>query len=561
MKLGPFIIVSVIAVALLAGNSGIRNCFRELGASDALRFICEPGKTSRKYLIESMPGGVALFDADGDGWLDVYFVNGARLQDPMPPGASPVKTDARFWNRLYRNNQEGGFTDITETAGVRGDGYGMGVATGDYDNDGLTDLYVTQVGGNILYRNAGNGRFANVTAQAKVAGGGWSTGAAFIDYDRDGDLDLFVARYLTWDFSMDIWCGSREPGYRAYCHPDQFKPITHLLYRNKGDGTFEDVSAQSGLNEAPGKGLGVAVNDYDRDGLPDILVANDSFPQQLFRNLGNGKFAETGLTAGLAYDDDGNTFAGMGLSFADYDRDGWPDVFINALANQRYALFRNQKGSFDYVSGPSGVAASTKAHSGWGTAFVDADLDGWKDLFVAQGHVMDNIELTQPSVRYREPILLMRNVAGRFNDSSDALGPIGKISLPARGAAFGDLNHDGVLDVVVSVLGEPAKILMGVRYPDQNWLMLNTVGTRDNRDGQGARIRIVHASGIEQNGFVSTASSYLSASDKRLHFGLGSDKRLKLVEVRWPNGNIQVLHDVPANQILNVRQPDSVKRD
>ncbi|HYZ87005.1 MAG TPA: CRTAC1 family protein [Bryobacteraceae bacterium] len=520
-----------------------------------VHFVCEPSKTSRKYLVESMVGGVALFDADGDGWLDIYLVNGAELADPMPPGKRPDKSNPRFWNRLFRNNRDGTFSDITEKAGVRGEGYGMGVATGDYDNDGRTDLYITQVGKNTLFRNLGDGRFADVTASANVGAGGWSTGAVFLDYDRDGDLDLFVARYLTWDFSQDIWCGSREPGYRAYCHPNQFQPITHLLYRNKGNGVFEDVSAEAGFSTASGKGLGVAINDYDRDGWPDILVANDSFPQQLFRNQGNGKFEDVALTAGLAYDDDGQTFAGMGVDFADYDRDGWPDVFINALANQRYALFRNQKGTFNYVSGSSGVGSITATHSGWGAGFLDFDLDGWKDLFVAQGHVMDNIELTQPSVRYREPLLLMRNTSGRFTDTSVALGDIAGKSLSARGAAFGDLNNDGAIDIVVNCLGEPARVLMGKRNSDRAWLMVNTLGTSSNRDGIGSSVRIVHASGAEQHGFVGTASSYLSANDKRLHFGLGSEKEVKLVEIRWPGGRVQKLDNVQVNQLLVVREP------
>jgi hypothetical protein len=343
-----------------------------------------------------MSGGVAMFDFDNDGWLDLFFVNGAALTDPMPPGRAPDKTDPRYWNRLYKNNRDGTFTDVTERAGLQGTGYGMGVAVGDFDNDGFPDLYVTSLGANTLYRNNGDGTFTDITAKAGVAADGWSTGACFIDYDRDGRLDLMVSRYVEWGFDRNPYCGERRPGYRAYCHPDQFKPATHLLYRNNGDGTFRDVSELSGFGKVPSKGLGVAVNDFDRDGWPDIVVANDSAPEQLFRNNHDGTFTNVALGLGMAYDEDGKTFAGMGVDFADYDNDGWPDVFINALANQRYALFKNSKATaFDYVSGPSGVAGLTTLHSGWGAKFVDYDNDGWKDLIVAQGHVMDNIELTR----------------------------------------------------------------------------------------------------------------------------------------------------------------------
>ena len=279
----------------------------------------------------------------------------------------------------------------------------MGVAVADYDNDGRPDLYVTGLGGNNLYHNNGDGTFTDVTEQAGVRGAGWSAGAAFVDYDGDGLLDLVVSRYLEWNFSQDIWCGARKAGYRAYCEPDQFGPITHLLFHNEGNGRFRDVSRESGFSKYPGKGLGIAINDYDRDGLPDIFIANDGVAQQLFHNLGRGKFEEVALASGVAYDEDGRAFAGMGVDFADYDNDGWPDIFVNALANQRYALFHNIKGSFQYASGQTGLAAATRKHSGWGAKFIDYDNDGWKDLFVGQGHVMDNIQLTQPDLRYLEP--------------------------------------------------------------------------------------------------------------------------------------------------------------
>jgi len=532
--------------------------FADLTPASGVAFRHHSSPTSRKYLIESVTGGVALIDYDGDGRLDLYFVNGAALADPMKPGQPPDKSDPRYWNRLYRNTGGLKFEDVTEKAGVRGRHYGMGAATGDYDNDGDTDLYVTGFPANILYRNNGNGTFTDVTAAAGVGGGGWSTSVAFVDYDRDGDLDLFVARYVAWDFEPDIWCGARKPGYRSYCHPDQFQPITHLLYRNNGDGTFTDVSRTSGIAASPGKGLGVAINDFDRDGWPDILVANDSYPQQLFHNQRDGKFQEIGLTAGLAYDDDGSTYGGMGVDFADYDNDGWPDVFINALAQQRYALYRNSKGSFDYVSGPSQVGAITRLRSGWGAKFADFDNDGFRDLFVAQGHVMDNIELTQPNTRYLEPLLLMRNIggelAGRFADISAQSGAVFQTPLAARGAAFGDLDNDGWVDAVISSNNDPPVILRNQGAAGSHWLMVRTVGAKSNRDGIGARVRIVPESGPDQHGFVATASSYLSANDPRVHFGLGSAVKVKRLEITWPSGAVRALEDVKVDRIVEVKE-------
>jgi hypothetical protein len=528
--------------------------FTDIAAASGVQYRNQASTTGEKYLLESMVGGVALFDADGDGWLDIYFVNGAALKPSMRQGELPAK-EAAFYNRLYRNKGDGTFSDVTEKAGVAGQGYGMGVAVGDFDNDGFEDLYVTNFGRNILFRNRGDGTFLDVTAKAGVSASGWSTGAGFLDYDRDGKLDLFVARYVQWDFAPNPWCGGREPGHRSYCHPDEFQPITHILYRNRGDGTFEDVSKPAGFAQAAGKGLGVAFNDYDRDGWPDILVANDSAPQQLFRNKHDGTFEEIALSAGLAYDDDGKTFAGMGVDFADYDNDGWPDAFVNALANQRYALFRHNKSGFDYVSGPTGVGSISQLHSGWGARFADFDNDGWKDLFVAQGHVMDNIELTQPSTRYREPLLLMKNMRGTFQDVSRGSGEPFRRQLAARGAAFGDLNNDGRIDVVVQCNDEPALVLRNELKSKRSWLIVNTVGSSSNRDGIGAQVRLVSESGAEQHGFVSTASSYLSASDKRLHFGLGDDKSVRVIEIHWPSGTLQKLENIKANQVLTVREP------
>jgi hypothetical protein len=533
--------------------------FEDRATRSGVTFRHASSRTSQKYLPESMGAGVAMLDYNNDGLLDLFFVNGAALSDPMPPGASPDKSDPRFWNRLYRNRGDGTFTDVTESAGLSGRGYGMGVAVGDFNNDGFSDLYVTGFGRNTLYRNNGNGTFTDITEQAGVAGGGWSVSACFVDYDRDGNLDLIVTRYLDWDFGKNIYCGEQRPGYRSYCHPNEFKPTTHLVFHNNGDGTFMDVSKECGLGKVAAKGLGIAINDFNRDGWPDIAIANDSFPQQLFRNNHDGTFTEIAAELAMAYDEDGKTFAGMGIDFADYDNDGFPDIFIDALAGQRYALFRNTGSrSFDYVSAQSQIAGATASHSGWGAKFFDYDNDGWKDLLVVQGHVMDNIELTQPSYRYRERLLLMRNGKGSFTDVSAQSGEPFQRAYAARGAAFGDLDNDGALDVAINCNDGPALLLFNRGGTPNHWLMVNTVGTRSNRDGIGARIRMVSHSGPEQHAFVSTCGSYASASDKRVHFGLGEQTSAQLLEIVWPSGIVQRLENVKADQAITVKETEPV---
>jgi hypothetical protein len=527
--------------------------FADVTAKSGVNFHCNPSKTSEKYLIETMVGGVAMLDYDGDGRLDLFFVNGAALQDKIPPGKDPDKSDPKFWNRLYHNNGDGTFTDVTEKAGVKGHSYGMGVAVGDYDNDGRPDIYVTNYGRNILYHNNGDGTFTDVTDKAGVAAGGWSASACWVDYDRDGRLDLIVSRYLKWDIHNNPWCGDRNAGIRAYCHPEVFQPVSHIVYHNNGDGTFMDMSEKAGLAALPGNGLGISFNDYDLDGWPDILVANDKVPQQLFRNKHDGTFAESALATGMAYDEDGATFSGMGVNFEDYDNDGWPDIFIGDLANQRYALYRNRKGIFEYVTGATGVGSISARHSGWGTAFVDYDNDGWKDLFVAQSHVMDNIELSQPSLRYLEPLLMLRNVKGKFEDVSRFSGPAFQKPLAARGAAFGDLDNDGFVDVAVNVLDGDAIVLRN-QGNGNHWLLINTVGTASNRDGIGARVHCVSESGFEQWATVSTAGSYQSSRDKRVHFGLGAERLVKLLEIAWPSGTLQKLEKIPADQVVTVKE-------
>ena len=518
-----------------------------------VNFQHQASHTSKKYLPETMGSGVALFDYDNDGRLDIFFVNGAPLSNPTPKGTIPQKTGPKYWNRLYHQKADGTFEDVTEKAGLQGTGYGMGVAVGDYDNDGYEDLYVTAYGGNKLYHNNGDGTFSDLTAKAGVGGSGWSTSAAWVDLDGDGFLDLVVLRYLEWDFD-DIWCGEHKEGYRAYCHPDYFKPARPLVYHNNADGTFTEVAEKLGLSK-PGKGLGVALADYDRDGHIDLFFANDSMVEYLYHNRGDGSFEEVGLVSEVAVDIDGRTYAGMGVDFADYNNDGWPDIVVTDLANQRYALYQNNgDGTFTYVSTQSGLAGITLPHSGWGVRLFDFDNDGWKDLLIAQGHDLDTIEQTNPNLRYREPMLLARNTGKGFVDVSQGSGEVFNQSWVARGLAIGDLDNDGRLDAVVTTNDGPAYVLRNETPSANHWLLLRLVGHKSNRDAIGAHVKLVTASG-QQFATVSTASSYLSSGDKRVHFGIGKESSVESIEIRWPSGIVQALKNIPADQVLQIDEP------
>jgi enediyne biosynthesis protein E4 len=509
--------------------------------------------TSKKYLLETMGSGAALFDYDNDGRLDLFLINAAPLKDPTPTDAIPQKTGPEYWNRLYHQKSDGTFEDVTEKAGLQGVGYGMGVAVGDYDNDGYEDLYVTAYGGNRLYHNNGNGTFSDVTEKAGVAGSGWSTTAAWVDLDNDGLLDLVVLRYLKWDFK-DIFCGEHKAEYRAYCHPDLFQPISPLVYHNDGNGKFSEVSESVGLSK-PGKGLGIGIADYDRDGHVDLFIANDSMSEFLYHNKKDGTFEEVGLASEVAVDGDGHTYAGMGVDFADYDNDGLPDIVVTDLANQKYALYHNTgNGGFSYVTDSSGVGRMTQMHSGWGVRFMDYDNDGWKDLIIAQGHDLDTIELQAPQLRYREPMLLARNTGRRYVDVSARAGSVFQQPWVARGLAIGDIDNDGRMDAVVTTNDGVPHILHNDTSNDNHWLTLKLVGHKSNRNAIGAEIEVVTAQG-RQWAIVTTASSYLSSSDKRVHFGLGVEKAAQTLKIRWPSGILQTLSNVAGDQILQVDEP------
>jgi enediyne biosynthesis protein E4 len=531
----------------------IQGNFVDITAKSHVVFNGQASYTPKKYLIETMGSGVALFDYDNDGLLDIFFVNGAPLTDPMDKGAVPQKTGPKYWNRLFHQKKDGTFEDVTEKAGLQGIGYDMGVAVGDYDNDGYEDLYVTAYGGNRLYHNNGNGTFTDVTEKSGTGGNGWSTSAAWVDLDNDGLLDLVVLRYLDWKFD-DVWCGEHREGYRSYCHPDIFKPIVPLVYHNDGNGHFTEVAAKVGIDK-PGKGLGIAIADFDRDGKIDLVVANDSMLEYLYRNKGDGTFEEVGMTAEMAVDSDGRTYAGMGVDFQDYDNDGLPDLIITNLANQRYALYRNNgDSSFSYDSYISGIAGMTLLHSGWGIHFFDYDNDGRKDILIAQGHDLDTIELNYPQLRYKEPMLLAHNTGKGFADVSATSGDVFHQAWTGRGLAVGDLDNDGRIDAVVTTNGGPAYVLHNETITTNHWLTLSLVGHRSNRDGIGAVIKLITSAG-PQYVTVTPAGSYLSSSDKRAHFGLGTDTSASLIEIRWPSGIIQKLENVHGDQTLTIEEP------
>ena len=512
-----------------------------------LDFILQNSPTPKKYLIETMPGGVALLDYNNDGLLDIFLVNGGRVADPIPQPENFGRGDPKYWNRLYRQNKDGSFTDVTEASGLANAGngnYGMGVAVGDYDNDGYPDIYVTNYGKNILYHNNGNGTFTDVTTRAGVAGGGWSVSAGFFDYDNDGKLDLFVTRYLDWDMERSKTCGN-DRNIPMYCPPGSFPPISNILYHNNGDGTFTDVSVKSGIAAKSGHGLGVAFADYDGDGFTDIFVTNDVVAQYLFHNNGNGTFSDVAMAAGVALTGDGMKMSGMGVVFQDYDNDGRPDVIVTELPHQLFELFHNDgSGVFTDQSLAAGFGVLSGTTSGWGVGFEDFDNDGWKDVFITQSHVIDNVEKFDPSLHYLEPPLLAMNHHGHFQR-----GDVGSnVPVAGRGAAFGDLNNDGWMDVVTTVLGGHPQVFMN-NGGQQHWLGITLRGTRSNRDGYGARLQV-----NGQTQFETASGSYLSSNDKRLHFGLGPAETAN-VSVVWPSGIQQTVNHVHCDQFIQIQEP------
>jgi enediyne biosynthesis protein E4 len=516
--------------------------FREVAHSAGLDFVLQNHPTPRKHMIETMPGGVAAFDYNNDGRTDIFFTNGASIP-------SLEKDSPRFFNRLYRNDGGMRFTDVTSEAGIAGAGYSMGAAAADYNNDGHADLFVAGVYRNILYRNQGNGKFEDVTEAAGIKSDKWSVAAGWFDYDNDGWLDLFVVNYAHWTPDFDRYCGERDRNLRVYCHPKYFEGLANTLYRNRRDGTFEDVTAKAGIAAHIGRGMSVAFADYDNDGLMDIFVTNDNMPNFLFHNQGDGTFKEVALEAGVALTNYGLPVASMGADFRDYDNDGLPDLNITALAGETFPLFKNLgKGLFQDATHQSRLAALTTTRSGWSNGFFDFNNDGWKDLFTANSDVNDLIDLFQ-STHYKQTNMLLANLQdGTFQDVSAEAGFT--LSRAHRGSAFADFNNDGRIDIAVSALGEPAELWQNISPEVNHWLMLRLIGSRSNRDGIGAIIRLGN-----QSNHVTTAVGYASSSPPTVHFGTGKLEKIEQIEIHWPSGIVQVLRNVVANQVLEVHEP------
>ena len=542
------------ALALLAASRPLGPItFEEISERAGVRFISNSSPTPLKHQPELLVAGVAVFDYDGDGYPDIYFVNGAG----MP---SLLKEGPEYKNRLYHNNHDLTFTDVTDKAGLGGTGYGMGVAVGDYDNDGFPDLYIVNVNGNRLYHNNGDGTFTDVTAKAGVGGGYykgrkmWSTAAAWLDYNNDGKLDLFVSNYCQWDADTEKPC--IHNGYRVSCNPRAYAPLPNTLYRNNGDGTFTDVSAETGIDQYLGRGMGVAIADYDGDGYTDVFVANDVAPNQLFHNIGGKRFEEVALDAGVALTESGIAISGMGVDFRDAFNRGLPDIWLTATEEQTFPFYRNLgDGQFAEDTAAAGLGLDTAGMSGWSNGIVDLDNDGWKDLFVARSNVIDNVALFAPR-QFEEPNSVFRNLGnGRFENVSATAGEDFQVPRVYRGAAFGDLDNDGRIDIVVTVLNGAARIFHNTTRNNNHWLLLNLRGTKSNRMGIGAKIRLTAADGSLQYNHVTTSVGYASSSDARVHFGLGASASAREIQIVWPSGIRQTLRNVAANRIVRITEP------
>ena len=514
----------------------------DVSESAGLAFVYQHSPTAQKYFIESTPAGLAVFDYNGDGRPDIFFSNGA-------PTPSLDKSAAVYWNRLFRNDGAMKFTDVTAAAGVRGVGYATGAAAADYDNDGRVDLFVAGVGRHQLLHNHGDGTFEDVTARSGIASGEWAVGGAWLDYDNDGLLDLFVVNYVRWTPETNRYCGDQTRGIRIYCHPRYFEGLPNRLYRNHGNGSFEDVSARSGIAAHVGKGMSAAIGDVDHDGRQDIFVTNDTVPNFLFRNKGDGTFTETALLDGVSVPASGRPVSAMGTDIQDYDNDGWEDVFFTALSGETFPLFRNdRRGSFVETTRTSNLAASTIKVSGWCAAFADVDNDGWKDIFTANSHANDRIGETEAAGWKLANSVFLNDGEGRFRDASAEAGLAGHAAVH-RGCGVADFDGDGRLDVVVLTLGTRAELWKNESAPANRWLIVRLTGTKSNRDGIGARVIVG-----QQMRMMTTAIGYASSSHAGLHFGLGPDMESVSVKVEWPSGTTQAVDAVKPNQAVEIRE-------
>ena len=551
MKNGVACLMVFCSIVTIPLEAQIR--FEDVAAKSGLHFELRNGAAGAFHQIELMPGGVAAFDYNNDGCMDIYFANGA---------ASPslVKDSPAYGNRLYRNNCDSTFTDVTAAAGVAGTGYSNGVATADYNNDGFADIFVAGVDRNILYRNRGDGTFEDVTVKAGLAGIDprygkmWSVSAGWFDADNDGYLDLVVSNYVAWNPSTERPCG--VPNERLYCHPNNYEGRPNQIFRNNHDGTFSDVSMKSGIGAAIGKGMGVAFADFDGDGLTDIVIANDSMPNFLFHNLGGFRFQEVGYEMGAALPESGRAIAGMGVDFRDYDNDGRPDLLFTAMVNDSYPLFRNlgKPGWFEDYTARAGLAAATRPLTGWGTGIFDFDNDGFKDLFFANAHFPEIGRLLGTAAELANSVF-RNNGKGRFENVSATAGADFQKAAFYRGAAFADFDNDGRVDVVVTAIGSPARLFRNVSPAGNGWIALRLRGTKSNRDGLGAKIRATLPDGGILFNHATTSVGYASSSEPLVRFGLGTAKTVAELEIVWPSGTIQRLKNVKGQAVVDVREP------
>jgi hypothetical protein len=523
--------------------------FTDIRKAAGITFVQDSTQTEEKYYLETMGTGVAWIDYDQDGLMDLYFVQSGATDAYKP--AKPLRS------ALYHNNGDGTFTDVTDKAGVGGEGhYGQGVAVGDYDNDGYPDLYVTGYGRAILYHNNGDGTFTDVTAKAGVGDeGNWSTSAGWFDYDRDGWLDLVVTNYIDWSPKNNLWCGERAPGYREYCNPNNYKGQKTKLYHNNHDGTFTDVSDKSGVGLPESKGMGVVLADFNNDGWPDIAIANDTWPNFLFLNNHDGTFRDVSLISGLAASEDGRYEAGMGIDAADVDGDGLLDVYITHLDMELDRLYHNNGDeTFTDVTYSSGISSKAMLLSGVATKFIDYDNDGWPDIVQANGAMVDNVNLYHSQITYKEPLLMFHNLGnGHFEKSSDSLGPDFVRPVAGRGLATADFFNDGSVGIVVNCRGDYPELLRNVGGNANHWLEVLLIGTKSNRDGIGSVLKLT-AEGFVRVGQAKGGTSYMSASDPRIHFGLGKRTKIDSLVITWPSGQVDKLTNVPVDKIIAVKE-------
>jgi hypothetical protein len=522
--------------------------FEDITHPAGIHFTHNNAASGKKYLPETMGSGLAFLDYDNDGWQDILLVNSEDW-----PGPKKRHTTLA----LYHNNHDGTFTDVTQKAGLAVEMFGMGVAIGDYDNDGFDDIFITALGQSRLFHNNGNGTFTDVTQKAGLAGPHEFSTAAWVDYDRDGHLDLVVGNYVQWSPETDIYC-TLDGKTKSYCTPESYKGASVRLWHNRGNGIFEDATQKAGLFDTSSKSLGIAILDANQDGWPDIFISNDTQPNKLYMNNTNGTFTEKAVPSGVAYSEDGVARAGMGVAAADYDRSSYPSLIVTNFSNQMLALYHNERNGLFVDEAPhSEVGRASLLTLGFGCFFFDYDLDGWPDIYIANGHIEDAIERVQPRVRYAEPPHLFRNLgAGKFEEVTDAMGRAFATPRVARGAAYGDINNDGALDVLVSTNGGPAALFKNTGATNHS-LRIKLVGTKSNRDGLDATVRVTNGSDT-QTKMLTSGSSYLSSSELILTFGLGDRARAEAIEIRWPSGQTDELKNVPGDQIITVKEGSGI---